>query len=154
MPLNFLEPNAVFLHKFRRPQPTLPCLGSNIPSARRPGQRFHFLQCRGSSSSLRFVNRHGGTIRRAGWFAFTRKVTHLPPKSLVSRPRVPTHASRCPRPTFVHSRIGWLWILIQIFEFPANLPWLLMMQLWAWTPLMPPFTFTSLFLSSPLLYWA
>ena len=88
--------------------PPYPALGSNIPSARRPGQRFHFLQCRGSSPSLRFVNRHGGTIRRAGWFAFTRKVTHLPPKSLVSRPQVPTHASRCPRPTFIHSRIGWL----------------------------------------------
>ena len=49
-----------------------PALGSNIPSARRPGQRFHFLKCRGSSPSLRFVNRHGGTLRRAGWVAFTK----------------------------------------------------------------------------------
>ena len=32
-------------------------------------------------------------------------------------------------------RISWLWIPIQIFEFPAILPWLPMMQLWAWTPL-------------------
>ena len=32
-------------------------------------------------------------------------------------------------------RISWLWILIQIFSFPAILPWLPMMQLWAWTPL-------------------
>ena len=28
-------------------------------------------------------------------------------------------------------RISWLWIPIQIFEFPAILPWLPMMQLWA-----------------------
>ena len=32
-------------------------------------------------------------------------------------------------------RNSGLWILIQIFEFPAILPWLPMMQLWAWTPL-------------------
>ena len=32
-------------------------------------------------------------------------------------------------------RISWLWILTQIFEFPAILPWLPMMQPWAWTPL-------------------
>ena len=32
-------------------------------------------------------------------------------------------------------RISWLWIPIQIFEFPTILPWLPMMQLWAWTPL-------------------
>ena len=32
-------------------------------------------------------------------------------------------------------RISWLWIPIQILEFPAILPWLPMMQLWAWTPL-------------------
>ena len=60
------------------PYPT----GSNIPSARRLGQRFHFLQCRGSSPSLLFVNRHGGTLRRAGWVSFhqnifTRKVTDI-----------------------------------------------------------------------------
>ena len=97
------------------PYPT----GSNIPSARRLGQRFHFLQ------SLLFVNRHGGTLRRAGWVSFhqnifTRKVTdiaftcdfcnnHSHPTSPASlyltspHPRVPTsqdptHASRCPRP--------------------------------------------------------
>ena len=32
-------------------------------------------------------------------------------------------------------RISWFWIPIQIFEFSATLPWLPMMQLWAWTPL-------------------
>ena len=32
-------------------------------------------------------------------------------------------------------RISWLWIPVQIFKFPAILPWLPMMQLWAWTPL-------------------
>ena len=31
----------------------------------------------------------------------------------------------------------WLWIPIQIFEFPAILPWLPMMQLWLWIPLLP-----------------
>ena len=33
--------------------------------------------------------------------------------------------------------ISWLWSPIQIFEFPAILPRLPMMQLWAWTPLFP-----------------
>ena len=33
-------------------------------------------------------------------------------------------------------RKSWLWIPIQIFEFPAILPWLPMMQLWAWTSLL------------------
>ena len=65
--------------------PPYPALDSNIPSARRPGQRFHFLQCRGSLPSLRFVNRHGGTYPKEGRVVclhqniFTRKVTHLPP---------------------------------------------------------------------------
>ena len=62
--------------------PPYPALGSNIPSARRPGQRFHFLQCRGSSPSLPFVNRYGGTLRkgRVGCLhrnIFTRKVTDI-----------------------------------------------------------------------------
>ena len=56
--------------------PPYPALGSNIPSTRRPEQRFHFRQCWGSSPSLSFVNRHGGTLRRAGWVAFT-KVTDI-----------------------------------------------------------------------------
>ena len=60
--------------KFWQPQPTLPALGSNIPSARRRGQRFHFLQCRGSSPRLHFVNRHGGTLRMSGWVAFTKHI--------------------------------------------------------------------------------
>ena len=104
--------------------PPYPALGSNIPSARRPEQRFHFRQCWGSSPSLSFVNRHGGTLRRAGWVAFT-KVTdiaftpdfcnnHSHPasptslyltsprpildvlKSLVSRPQVPSPHTRVP----------------------------------------------------------
>ena len=88
--------------------PPYPALGSNIPSARRPGQRFHFLKCRGSSPSLRFMNRHGGTLRRAGWVAFTKTysrgkwlISHLPPtfaiiihiprplRPCIWRPRVP-----------------------------------------------------------------
>ena len=109
--------------------PPYPAFGSNIPSARRPGQRFHFLQCRVSSPSLRFVNRHGGTLRRAGWVAFTKTysrgkwlishlrttcaiIIHIPrPLCLcISRPHVPvphvpashSPSSRVPRvPTHV-----------------------------------------------------
>ena len=92
-----------------------PALGSNIPSARRPGQRFHFLICRGSSPSLRFVNRHGGTLRRAEWVAFTKTYSwgkwlksHLPltfaiiihiPRPLhpcIWSPCVPIPTSPCP----------------------------------------------------------
>ena len=66
--------------KFWQPQPTLPALGSNIPSARRRGQRFHFLQCRGSSPSFRFGNRRGGGGGQGGCLhqdIFTRKVTDI-----------------------------------------------------------------------------
>ena len=96
--------------------PAYPALGSNIPSARRPGQRFRFLQCRGSSPSLRFVNRHGGTLRRAGWVAFTKTysrgkwlILHLPPTFAIIihiprplhpcfwRPRVPVPVPHVPR---------------------------------------------------------
>ena len=94
--------------------PPYPALGSNIPSARRPGQRFHSLQCRGSSPSLRFVNRHGRTLRRAGSVVFTKTysrrkwlISHLPatfaiiihiPRPLrpcIWRPRVPTSHTWC-----------------------------------------------------------
>ena len=111
MPLNFLfiwnRMLLLYINLGDR-NPPYPALGSNIPSARRPGQRFHFLQCRGSSPSLRFVNRHGGTLRRAGWVAFTKTysrgkwlISHLPPtfaiiihiprplRPCIWRPRVP-----------------------------------------------------------------
>ena len=59
--------------------PPYPALACNIPSARSPGQRFHLASMQGSSPSLRFVNRHGGTLRRAGWVAFTKwLISHLP----------------------------------------------------------------------------
>ena len=71
---------------FGNRNPLYHALGSNVPSARRPGQRFHVLQCRGSSPSLRFVNRHGGTLRSPGWVTFTKTysrgkwpISHLPP---------------------------------------------------------------------------
>ena len=78
--------------------PPYPALGSK--SARRPGQWFHFLQCRGSSPSLHFINRHGGTLRRAGWIAFTKTyswgkwlISQLPPTFAIiihiPRPRPP-----------------------------------------------------------------
>ena len=60
--------------------PPYPALACNIPSARSPGQRFHLASMQGSSLSLRFVNRHGGTLRSAGWVAFTKwLISHLPP---------------------------------------------------------------------------
>ena len=46
----------LFYINFGDRKPPYPALGSNILSVRRPGQRFHFLQCTGSSPSLRFVN--------------------------------------------------------------------------------------------------
>ena len=132
--------------------PPYPALGSNIPSARRPGQRFHVLQCRGSSPSLRLTKRPGRFLRRAGWVAFAKTysrgkwlISHLHPtfaiiihiprslRTCIWRPfvpvphvpashiwcpqvprlaspslksQVPGHASRCPRPTFIHSLAG------------------------------------------------
>ena len=112
---------SVILHNFWRSQPKLPfwgTLGSNDPSARRPGQRFHFLQCRGSSPSLCFVNRHGGTLRRAGWVAFTKTysrgkwlISHLPLTFAInySHPACPVSlylTSLRPRPT--HPRVPCL----------------------------------------------
>ena len=98
----------LFYINFGDRNPPYPALGSNIPSARIQGQRFHFLQRRGSSPSLRFVTRHGGTLSRAGWVAFTKTysrgkwlISHLPPtfaiiihiprplRPCIWRPRVP-----------------------------------------------------------------
>ena len=104
--------------------PPYPALGSNIPSARRPGQRFHLRQCWGSSPSLRFVNRH--TLRRAGWVAFT-KVSDIAfssdfcnnhshpasptslyltsPRPRPTRPRVPYLMSSSPSPRVPKSQV-------------------------------------------------
>ena len=136
MPLNLLfilNRMQLFYINFGDRNPPYPALGSNIPSARRPGLRFNFLQCRGSSPSVRFVNRHGGNPIKEGRVGcvhqniFTRKVTDIAftsdffnnhyrprvpaspshtsprpildvPKSPVSRPQVPTHASHVPVP--------------------------------------------------------
>ena len=103
----------LFYINFGDRNPPYPALGSNIPSERRRGQRFHFLQCRGSSPSLRFVNRHGGTLRRSGWVAFTKTysrgkwlivISHLPPTFAIiihiPRPLRPGFwRPRVPRPT-------------------------------------------------------
>ena len=86
MPLNFLfilNRMLLFYINFGDCNPPYPALGSNIPSARRPGQRFNFLQCGGCSPSLRFVNRHEGTLAKEGRVGclhqniFTRKVTDI-----------------------------------------------------------------------------
>ena len=100
----------LFYINFGDRNPPYPALGSNIPSARRRGQRFHFLQCRGSSPSLRFVNRHGGTLRRAGWVAFTKTysrgkwlISHLPPTFAII-----FHIPRPLRPCFWRPRVPYL----------------------------------------------
>ena len=120
MPLNFLfilNRMLLFYINFGDRNPPYPALGSNIPSARRPGQRFNFLQCRGSSPSLRFVNRHGGTLRRTGWVAFTktytRKVTDIAFTSDFFnnhyRPRVPcVLVFEVPRPRPTRPRVPYL----------------------------------------------
>ena len=119
MPLNFLfiwNQMLLLYINFGDRNPPYPALGSNIPPARRQGQRFHFLQCRGSLPSLRFVNRHGGTLRREGWVAFTKTysrgkwlISHLPPtfaiiihiprplRPCIWRPRVPASHTWCPQ---------------------------------------------------------
>ena len=110
--LFILNRMLLFYINFGDRNPPYPALGSNIPSARRPRQRFNFLQLRGSSPSLRFVNRHGGTLRRAGWVAFiivpaspcvpvfevpaSPSHTSLRPKLDVSRPQVPSPHTRVP----------------------------------------------------------
>ena len=97
----------LFYINFGDRNPPYPALGSNIPSARRRGQRFHFLQCRGSLPRLRFVNRHGGTLRRSGWVAFTKTysrekwlILHLPPTFVII-----IHIPRPLHPGFWHPRI-------------------------------------------------
>ena len=105
----------LFYILFGNRNPPYPALGFDIPSARRPGQRFHFLLWRGSSPSLRVINRHGGTLRRAGWVAFTKTyswgrwlISHLPPtfaiiihtprplRPCIWRPPSLSHTSPCP----------------------------------------------------------
>ena len=108
MPLNhkfIWNRMLLFYLIFGNRNPLYHALGSNVPSARRPGQGFHFLQCRESSPNLRFVNRHGGTLRRSMWVTFTKTfsrgkwpISHLPPtfaiiihipRPCIWRPRVP-----------------------------------------------------------------
>ena len=63
--------------------PPYPALGSNIPSVRRPGQWFHFLQCRGSSPSLRIFRKQAWRNPKEGRVGclhqniFTWKVTDI-----------------------------------------------------------------------------
>ena len=105
----YLESNAVILHNIWRPQPTLPCFRLQYSISKKTRTTVSLiLQCRGSSLSLLFVNRHGGTLRRAGWVAFTKTysrgkwlishlpatfaiIIHIPPplRPCIWRPRVP-----------------------------------------------------------------
>ena len=100
----------LFYINFGDHNPPYPALGSNIPPARRQGQRFHFLQCRGSLPSLRFINRHGGTLRREGWVAFTK--TYSRGKWLISH-LLPTfviiiHIARPLRPCIWRPHVPYL----------------------------------------------
>ena len=99
----------LFYINFGDRNPPYPALGSNIPSERRRGQRFYFLQCRGSSPRLRFVNRHGRTLGRAGWVASTKTysrgkwlivISHLPPTFAIIM-----HIPRPLRPGFWHPHV-------------------------------------------------
>ena len=150
MPLNLLfilNRMQLLYINFGDRNPPYPALGSNIPSAKRPGLRFNFLQCRGSSpiASVRFVNRHGGNPIKEGRVGclhqniFTRKVTdiaftsdffnnHYRPRvpcltSSSPQSRVPKSPSPCPRPTFIHSpAIPWeRQIRIRAIEEPDSL---------------------------------
>ena len=110
-----------------------PALGSNIPSARRPGQRFHFLQCRGSSLRKQaWRNPKEGRVGCLHQNIFTRKVTDIAftsdfcnnyshpaspaslyltsPRPRPTRPRVPylmssSPSSRVPKSPSPHTRV-------------------------------------------------
>ena len=137
--LFILSRMLLFYINFGDRSPPYPALGYNIPSARRPGQWFNFLQCRGSSQSLRFVNRHGATLRRAGWVAFIivpafpcvpvfevprPRPTHprvpnlmsLSPSSRVPKSQDPTQVSphRCP-----HVPISLLYTALDFLQLPV-----------------------------------
>ena len=66
-----MESNAVTLHKFWWPQRTLPCFGLQYSISKKTRTTVSLSSMQGVPS-LRFVNRHGGTLRRAGWVAFTK----------------------------------------------------------------------------------
>ena len=74
--LNLFGIECCYLRKFWRPQPTLPCFGLQYSFSKKTRTTVSLSSMQGSSPSLRFVNRHGGTLRRAGWVAFT-KVTDI-----------------------------------------------------------------------------
>ena len=71
---SYLELNAVFLHNFWWLQPTLPCFRFQYSIKNSKKQEDQDKGFTFNAGGLRrvFVNRHGGTIRRAGWFAFTK----------------------------------------------------------------------------------
>ena len=106
MPLIYLESNAVILHNFRRPQPTLPCfrLQYSISKKTRTTVSLSSMQGVFAESSLRkqaWRNPKEGRVVCPHQNIFTRKVTHLPPtfaiiihiprplRPCIWRPRVP-----------------------------------------------------------------
>ena len=75
----YLESNAVILHKFWRPQPTLPCFGLQYSISKKTRtERFHFLQCTGSSPSKQAWRKpKEGKVGCLHQDIFTRKVTDI-----------------------------------------------------------------------------
>ena len=66
----------LFYINFGDRNPPYPALGSNIPSERRRGQRFHFLQCRGSLLRKQaWKNPKEGRVGCLHQNIFARKVT-------------------------------------------------------------------------------
>ena len=149
MPLIYLESNAVILHNFWGPQPTLPCfrLQYSISKKTRTTVSLSSMQGIFAESSFRkqaWRNPKEGRVGCLHQNIFTRKVTDIAftsdfcnnyshpaspaslyltsPRPRPTRPRVPylmssspssrvpksqvlPRASRCPRPTFIHSRL-------------------------------------------------
>ena len=116
MPLIYLESNAVILHNFWGPQPTLPCfrLQYSISKKTRTTVSLSSMQQVFAESSLRkqaWRNPKEGRVVCLHQNIFTRKVTHLPPtfaiiihiprplRPCIWRPRVPASPSQTsPRP--------------------------------------------------------
>ena len=75
----YLESNAVILLEFWRPQPTLPCFGLQYSISKKTRtERFHFLQCTGSSPSKQaWRNPKEGKVGCLHQDIFTRKVTDI-----------------------------------------------------------------------------
>ena len=131
MPLIYLESNAVILHNFRRPQPTLPCFRLQYSISKKTrttvSPRFFNAGGQGGLPSPKHIHEESDAFTSD----FCNNYSHpaspaslylTSPRPRPKRPRVPylmssspssrvpksqvlPPASRCPRPTFIHSRL-------------------------------------------------